>query len=155
LTGAEWLRCAGVALTAALLAFVSPVTARDTTVVSEIAAAALPAEAHDTLKLIKQGGPFSYERDGIVFGNRERRLPVRSRGYYREYAVKTPGARDRGARRIVAGGCVESAGKAGASTATDGKARRAGSVRRSAAPCSGGEYYYTDDHYRSFRRIQE
>ena len=83
----------------------------------------LPREAHETLALIKQGGPFPYKRDGIVFGNRERRLPVQSSGYYREYTVPTPGARDRGARRIIAGG--------------------------------SGEYYYTGDHYNTFRRIRE
>ena len=83
------------------------------------------------LDLIKAGGPFAYAKDGSVFGNREKILPPRSRGYYREYTVKTPGARDRGARRIVAG--------AGASD----------DVRTS------GEYYYSDDHYNSFRRIRE
>ncbi len=83
----------------------------------------LPPEASRTLRLIKQNGPFAYERDGAVFSNREGLLPKRERGYYREYTVKTPGARDRGARRIVAG--------------------------------RGGEYYYSDDHYRSFRRIIE
>lgn len=83
----------------------------------------LPREARDTLVLIKQGGPFLYKRDGVVFGNRERRLPSRPSGYYREYTVPTPGARDRGARRIIAG--------------------------------TQGEYYYTDDHYNTFRRIRE
>ena len=83
----------------------------------------LPREAHDTLALIKQGGPFPYRRDGVVFGNRERRLPAQPSGYYREYTVPTPGARDRGARRIIAG--------------------------------TRGEYYYTDDHYNTFRRIRE
>ena len=99
--------------------------------VGEIEAAALPAEARTVLAQIRAGGPFAYAKDGSVFGNREKRLPVRKRGYYREYTVKTPGARDRGARRIVAG--------AGA----------AGDVR------SSGEYYYSDDHYNSFRRIRE
>lgn len=83
----------------------------------------LPSEAQQTLVLIKQGGPFPYKRDGVVFGNRERRLPAQPSGYYREYTVPTPGARDRGARRIVCG-----------------------------AP---GEFYYTDDHYNTFRRIRE
>ena len=83
----------------------------------------LPREAHHTLALIKNGGPFPYSRDGVVFGNYERRLPLRQRGYYHEYTVKTPGRRDRGARRIVTG--------------------------------RDDEYYYTDDHYRSFRRIRE
>jgi ribonuclease T1 len=91
----------------------------------------LPAEARQTLALIKQGGPFPYRKDGSVFGNREQRLPARARGYYTEYTVKTPFARDRGARRIVAG---------------RGQARD---------PATSGEYYYTDDHYNSFRRIRE
>jgi len=69
----------------------------------EIAVAELPPEARATIDLIKQGGPFRYERDGIVFRNFEKRLPVRERGYYREYTVRTPGERGRGARRIVAG----------------------------------------------------
>jgi ribonuclease T1 len=90
---------------------------------NEISIQQLPAEARQTLALIKAGGPFPYSKDGSVFSNREGLLPKRSRGYYKEYTVKTPGARDRGARRIVSG-----------------------------AP---GEYYYTDDHYRSFRRIIE
>lgn len=89
----------------------------------------LPPEARQTLTLIQQGGPFPYRRDGTVFRNFERRLPIRARGYYREYTVRTPGLTHRGARRIVAG-------------AGPGK-----DVRTS------GEYYYTDDHYDSFRRI--
>lgn len=68
-----------------------------------VAASALPAEARRTLQLIDQGGPFPYERDGAVFGNVERLLPRQERGWYREYTVRTPGERDRGARRIVAG----------------------------------------------------
>jgi ribonuclease T1 len=83
----------------------------------------IPPEARQTLALIKQNGPFAHSQDGKAFGNREKLLPQRARGYYREYTVRTPGARDRGARRIVAG--------------------------------NGGEFYYTDDHYRSFRRIRE
>jgi ribonuclease T1 len=83
----------------------------------------LPAEAIDTIALIGKGGPFPYRRDGASFGNREKFLPQRERGWYREYTVKTPGARDRGARRIVAG--------------------------------RDGTLYYTDDHYRSFKRILE
>lgn len=93
--------------------------------------AALPQEARDTLELIKGGGPFPHRKDGTVFGNRERRLPARPGGYYREYTVPTPGSPDRGARRIVAGRGV------------------GGDVR------SSGEYYYSADHYRSFRRIVE
>ena len=89
----------------------------------EIAAAELPAEARRTIALIRKGGPFPYERDGAAFGNFEKQLPVKGRGYYREFTVRTPGTKSRGARRIVAG--------------------------------RGGELFYTDDHYRSFRRIRE
>ena len=70
----------------------------------EIAVSQLPPEARETLMLIRQGGPFPYARDGIVFSNREGLLPGRPRGYYREYTVPTPGAHNRGARRIIAGG---------------------------------------------------
>lgn len=72
-----------------------------------IVQAELPAEARDTLRAIRQGGPFSYERDGVVFKNYERVLPKHERGYYHEYTVKTPGAKNRGARRIVCGKPVE------------------------------------------------
>lgn len=78
-----------------------PATARQS--IPDVAAADLPQEARETLKLIRQGGPFPYERDGAVFGNFEKLLPQRERGYYREYTVKTPGAGNRGARRLVAG----------------------------------------------------
>ncbi|MBI5917904.1 MAG: ribonuclease [Nitrosomonadales bacterium] len=67
------------------------------------AASSLPPEARATLQLIKQGGPFPYDRDGVVFGNYEHVLPAQPRGYYHEYTVKTPGAHNRGARRIVCG----------------------------------------------------
>jgi ribonuclease T1 len=63
----------------------------------------LPIEAQQTIKLIDRGGPFPYRQDGGVFGNREGRLPPATRGTYREYTVRTPGARDRGARRIITG----------------------------------------------------
>jgi ribonuclease T1 len=91
-----------------------------------VALAILPAEARQTEQLIRAGGPFPHAKDGSVFGNRERQLPRQARGYYREYTVKTPGARDRGARRIVCGGRVAAAPEA----------------------C-----YYTADHYASFKRI--
>jgi ribonuclease T1 len=86
----------------------------------------LPREGQATYQLIRQGGPFPYEKDGVVFGNRERQLPRQERGYYREYTVKTPGSRDRGARRIVCGG----------------------QEPRNPRAC-----YYTQDHYASFREI--
>jgi ribonuclease T1 len=91
----------------------------------------LPVEARQTLALIRQGGPFPHRKDGAVFGNREKRLPLQRRGYYTEYTVITPDSRDRGARRIVAG-----AGAAG-------------------DPATSGEYYYTGDHYNTFKRIRE
>lgn len=91
-----------------------------------IEAGDLPPEARATLGHIRAGGPFSYERDGVVFGNRERLLPARPRGYYHEYTVPTPGVSGRGARRIVCGG-------------------HAGTL---------AECYYSADHYQSFRRIQ-
>jgi ribonuclease T1 len=112
----------------------APAAARESRLddgVPAIQAAALPGEARETLALIKRGGPFPYRKDGSVFGNYEKRLPVRPRGHYREYTVPTPGARDRGARRIVAG------------KGTTGDIR------------TSGEYYYTDNHYRSFRKIRE
>jgi ribonuclease T1 len=87
----------------------------------------LPKEAQQTLLLIKQGGPFPFDKDGAVFSNYETLLPKQKRGYYREFTVRTPGARNRGARRIITGGDLS-------------------------AP---REYFYTDDHYASFRRIQE
>lgn len=71
--------------------------------IHQVALSSLPVEARETLRLIKQGGPFPYPRDGIVFGNFEKRLPKKQRGYYHEYTVKTPGVHSRGARRIVCG----------------------------------------------------
>jgi ribonuclease T1 len=119
--------CATLGLSLALCLF--PVAsaglpqARSPDSIPEIASAELPGEARETISLIRKGGPFPFPRDGVVFGNFEGRLPARARGYYREYTVRTPGAKDRGARRIVAG--------------------------------RGGELYYTEDHYQSFKRIRE
>jgi ribonuclease T1 len=90
---------------------------------SVIAVAELPVEARDTLRAIKQGGPFSYPRDGVVFNNFEQVLPKRQRGYYHEYTVITPGVHNRGVRRIISG--------------------------------ETNEFYYTADHYQTFKRIQE
>ena len=90
-----------------LLFVAPPALARSETpteaVLAEIAVGELPGEARETISLIRKGGPFPFPRDGVVFGNFEDRLPARARGYYREYTVRTPGAKDRGARRIVAG----------------------------------------------------
>jgi ribonuclease T1 len=94
--------------------------------IDEIAANRLPPEAQQTLMLIKQGKPLPYAKDGAVFGNYEGVLPKQKRGYYHEYTVKTPGAHNRGARRIIVGG--------------------AGMLQ---------EYFYTDDHYVSFKRIRD
>lgn len=101
--------------------------ARGPVLVGIIAVQDLPKEAQQTLVLIKQGGPFPYPKDGSVFRNYEGVLPKQKRGYYHEFTVKTPAARNRGARRIVSGG----------------------------DPRTSGEYYYTDDHYATFRRIKE
>ena len=85
-----------------VMAQLGPLQARESTL-PLVAVDALPVEAQRTIALIARGGPFPYSRDGLTFQNRERLLPPRTRGYYREYTVPTPGSRDRGARRIVAG----------------------------------------------------
>ena len=87
----------------------------------------LPRQGRETYELIRRGGPFPYQKDGTVFGNRERLLPIEKRGYWREYTVRTPGARDRGARRIVCGGPMT----------------------------TPHACYYTADHYGSFKKIVE
>lgn len=94
----------------------------------EISRSGLPPEAQEVLALIAAGGPFPYRRDGIVFGNFEKRLPPAPRGYYREYTVPTSGTSHRGPRRIVCGG---------------------------QEPRRPDVCYYSPDHYRSFRRIIE
>lgn len=90
-----------------------------------VSVAELPAQGAQTYGLIRQGGPFPNEKDGVVFGNRERLLPAHQRGYYREYTVRTPGVSHRGTRRIVCGG----------------------------QPKTPDACYYTADHYANFRRI--
>jgi ribonuclease T1 len=94
--------------------------------VGVVEAVQLPPQGRSMLTLIHEGGPFRYDKDGTVFGNRERILPASQRGFYREYTVRTPGERSRGARRIVCGGFK---------------------------PAAPDACYYTDDHYASFRRI--
>lgn len=91
-----------------------------------VALSRLPAQAQDLHRRILAGGPFRYDKDGVVFGNRERILPRQPRGYYHEYTVPTPGERDRGARRIVCGG----------------------KDTRQPETC-----FYTEDHYQSFQPI--
>ena len=99
----------------------------DTAANPPISLAELPPQGRATYALIHEGGPFPYDKDGSVFGNRERLLPLKKRGYYREYTVRTPGVRHRGARRIVCGG----------------------------APRTPDACYFTSDHYASFREIRE
>jgi len=98
----------------------------DAVVSAPIAVQDLPKEGQETYSLIRQGGPFRYEKDGVVFGNREKQLPVAKRGFYREYTVRTPGEKSRGARRIVCGG---------------------------EEPRLPKQCFYTQDHYASFREI--
>jgi ribonuclease T1 len=97
---AFWLTCAAY-LGVVQAHEISPADA------SSVSVAELPREARETLQLIKRGGPFPYPRDGVVFGNYEKPLPSRPRGYYHEYTVPTPGSRNRGARRIIAGATDE------------------------------------------------
>ena len=109
-------------LSAGLLQAKTPTVASDSATIS---VAELPAQGAQTYALIAQGGPFPYEKDGVVFGNRERLLPSNPRGYYREYTVRTPGVSHRGQKRIVCGG----------------------------KPKAPDVCYYTADHYASFRKI--
>jgi ribonuclease T1 len=119
-------RLATVLALATLVAVAFSSIAREPPSVSSVSVATLPSEARITMERIRSGGPFPYSRDGVAFGNRERLLPVKSYGYYHEYTVPAPEARTRGARRIVCGGAVATL----------------------------SECYYSDDHYRSFRKIQ-
>ncbi len=125
-----WARAAAVALlavsgglpgTSAQAKTEAPAVVLQTTTL-----AALPAHGRDMMALIEKGGPLKYDKDGTVFGNREKILPARQRGYYREYTVRTPGESSRGARRIVCGG---------------------------QQPRAPDACFYTDDHYGSFRQI--
>ena len=123
----------GLVVTAAVLASASGLaqskeSATSNTALNTVSLAQLPAQAQSTHSLIRSGGPFQSHKDGATFGNRERLLPVQPRGFYREYTVPTPGARNRGARRIVCGG---------------------------KPPAQPQICYYTSDHYASFSRIVE
>jgi ribonuclease T1 len=125
-SGAGLMQTAGVILLGfSLMSVTGSLSARSPAIETAgvVRAADLPEEARETLALIKKGGPLPYRRDGLDFANREGRLPHASRGTYREYTVRTPGSRDRGARRIIASG--------------------------------SSQFWYTDDHYRNFRRIVE
>ena len=118
-----WMMRIAAAVFALLFAVCS--FARGPLAPGEITVAQLPAEGQAMLAQIRKGGPFAHRQDGTVFGNREGLLPQQRHGYYHEYTVTTPGARDRGARRIISAGVPPV------------------------------DFFYTDDHYRSFKRIRE
>jgi ribonuclease T1 len=121
-------RATAAALLLAVALVAHPAFARTSTgSLPDVALADLPPEAREVSALILAGGPFRYDRDGVVFGNRENILPAKPRGYYHEYTVPTPRSTSRGARRIVCGG-----------------------PKKAPHAC-----YYSDDHYASFRRIRE
>ena len=114
-------------LTAAMsIATFAPSSSQAAQLGADVALSSLPSEAQKTDQLIHSGGPFPFSRDGVVFGNYEKRLPREPRGYYHEYTVPTPGARNRGARRIICGGNQ---------------------------PTEPDACFYTEDHYNSFHRI--
>jgi ribonuclease T1 len=115
----------GVMLTICIV-LVQANQAADARTLPTLSVTELPREGQETYQLIRKGGPFPYEKDGTVFGNRERILPRETRGFYREYTVRTPGVKHRGARRIVCGGQI---------------------------PSNPQTCYYTQDHYASFRVI--
>ena len=125
-----WARAAAMALLALsgglIGTSVQAKTEAPAAVLQTMTVAALPTQGRDMMALIEKGGPFKYDKDGTVFGNREKILPARQRGYYREYTVRTPGESSRGARRIVCGG---------------------------QQPRAPDACFYTDDHYASFRQI--
>ena len=124
-----WRKSVLAAFLLATVAINVPVQAKESaTSLDVVALSALPREAQKTHQLILTGGPFPYDKDGSVFGNRERILPKKPRGYYSEYTVPTPGARNRGARRLVCGG---------------------------KPPSTPDVCYYTGDHYSSFKRVEQ
>ena len=118
---------AGLLLAAALLCAPAALARATPDALPDIAVADLPKEGREVLALIHGGGPFTYDRDGVVFGNYERLLPSERKGFYHEYTVHTPGTKSRGARRIICGG-----------------------PKQAPDAC-----YYTSDHYRTFKRIRE
>jgi ribonuclease T1 len=131
-SGGGWRHALTVALLVLASAASAPAWSRNSpaadakTADTTIAVAQLPVQGRDVLTLIDKGGPFRHDKDGTVFGNRERLLPLQPRGFYREYTVRTPGVSHRGARRIVCGGLK---------------------------PIQPEACFYTEDHYASFRRI--
>ena len=128
--GKRWVNRVGTWAVAAVLALSAGtflVQARSPSSTS-VVLTGLPVQGQAVMAQIREGGPFRYDKDGTVFGNRERILPRQARGYYREYTVRTPGARNRGARRIVCGG---------------------------QQPQTPDACFYTGDHYNSFQQIVE
>lgn len=122
------IRCALISAVTAFTLLVAPLTVARTASCAldeAVAVKNLPRQGQETLALIAAGGPFASNRDGIAFNNRERILPREKRGFYREYTVRTPGVKHRGARRIVCGG----------------------------DPRAIDQCYYSDDHYQSFKCI--
>jgi ribonuclease T1 len=134
-------RLAGLVVAAVLLVHV--LARGDQQQSREVRVHDLPAEALVTLEHIQRGGPYPYDRDNTTFGNYEQLLPEAPRGHYREYTVATPGVRHRGTRRIVVG-CERQR-----------PAMQPAGLLRLAHCRDGGVFYYTADHYRSFRRIVE
>jgi ribonuclease T1 len=127
-SSARFRNAAAGILLAAAFCCAPPAFARATPeALPDIAVADLPKEGREVLNQIRNGGPFRYDRDGVVFRNREGLLPAGNKGYYHEYTVHTPGAKNRGARRIICGG-----------------------PSKSPEVC-----FYTSDHYQSFKRIRE
>lgn len=122
-----WLWLLGLFLSFFYLTSVHSKSNTQVTSTEAVSLSQLPTQAQDVYRLILKGGPFEFEKDGVIFGNRERLLPLQKRGYYREYTVKTPFVSHRGARRIVCGGLT---------------------------PTQPDACYYTSDHYASFRKIQ-
>ncbi|MEO8675763.1 MAG: ribonuclease domain-containing protein [Casimicrobiaceae bacterium] len=118
---------AAAALAVGVLVVPAAVARTSPGLLPEIALADLPPEARAVNARIRTGGPFRYDRDGVVFGNYEKILPANPRGHYHEYTVPTPGVKNRGARRIICGG----------------------------PPKRPDTCWYTSDHYRSFREIRE
>lgn len=126
--GKRWVNRVGTWAVAAVLALSAGtflVQARSPSSTS-VVLTGLPVQGQAVMAQIREGGPFRYDKDGTVFGNRERLLPTQTRGYYREYTVPTPGLSHRGARRIVCGG---------------------------RQPRQPDACFYTEDHYSSFRLI--
>lgn len=124
---AKYLKQWCLFLVISLLSAIASGRAVERIALDPVSVASLPHEALQALSQIRRGPPYPYAKDGVVFGNHERLLPRQPRGYYREFTVKTPGSRNRGAQRLIVGG----------------------------EPATSHEIYYTADHYASFMRVRE